>query len=101
MDQAVEAMKDGGTIDIDLNSDDLDVTVSFSDSGYGMTTEQLSHLFEPYRTSKEHGTGLGLMISARIVCDHGGTIAAESKVGEGTVFTVKLPRIERRVRVLK
>lgn len=98
---ALEAMKDGGTIDIDLNSDDLDVTVSFSDSGYGMTTEQLSHLFEPYRTSKEHGTGLGLMISARIVRDHGGTIAAESKVGEGTVFTVKLPRIERRVRVLK
>jgi signal transduction histidine kinase len=98
---ALEAMKDGGTIDIDLNSDDLDVTVSFSDSGYGMTTEQLSHLFEPYRTSKEHGTGLGLMISARIVRDHGGIIAAESKVGEGTVFTVKLPRIERRVRVLK
>jgi signal transduction histidine kinase len=98
---ALEAMKDGGSIDINLDSDDRDVSVSFSDSGFGMTTEQLSHLFEPYRTSKEHGTGLGLMISSRIVRDHGGTIAAESKVGEGTLFTVKLPRLERRIRVLK
>ena len=98
---ALEAMKDGGSIDINLDSDDRDVSVSFRDSGFGMTTEQLSHLFEPYRTSKEHGTGLGLMISSRIVRDHGGTIAAESKVGEGTLFTVKLPRLERRIRVLK
>ena len=98
---ALEAMRDGGTIDITLDSDDRDVQVSFRDSGFGMTTEQLTHLFEPYRTTKEHGTGLGLMISARIVRDHGGTIAAESKPGEGTTFIVKLPRLEQRVRELK
>jgi signal transduction histidine kinase len=98
---ALEAMKDGGAIDIELASDDRDVSITFRDTGFGMNNEQLSHLFEPYRTSKEHGTGLGLMISARIVRDHGGTIAAESKIGEGTTFTVKLPRIERRVRELK
>ena len=98
---ALEAMKDGGTIDILLEADDADVTVRFRDSGVGMTGEQLAHLFEPYRTSKEHGTGLGLMITARIVREHGGTIAAESKPGEGTVFTVRLPRLERRVRQLK
>ena len=98
---ALEAMKDGGSLDIVLSVDDRDVTVTFRDSGLGMSGEQLAHLFETYRTTKEHGTGLGLMISARIVRDHGGTIAARSKEGEGTVFTVSLPRLEKRVRALK
>ena len=98
---ALEAMKDGGAIDIVLSVDDRDVTVSFRDTGLGMSAEQLAHLFEPYRTTKEHGTGLGLMISARIVRDHGGVISAQSKEGEGTVFTVRIPRLEKRVRALK
>ena len=97
---AMEAMKDSGSIDIDLGSDDKDVTVSFRDTGTGMTTEQLTHLFEPYHTSKKGGNGLGLMVTARIVQEHGGTISAESKVGMGTTFIVKIPRIERRVRRL-
>ena len=71
------------------------------DAKYGMTKEQLAHLFEPYRTTKTGGTGLGLVVTARIVRDHGGTIAAESAPGEGTTFTVKLPRIEKRIRELK
>ena len=66
-----------------------------------MSPERLSHLFEPYRTSKENGTGLGLMITKRIVADHGGTIDVESEIGRGTAFTVRLPRLERRVRELK
>ena len=66
-----------------------------------MSEEQVGHLFEPYKTNKEFGTGLGLMISARIVRDHGGTISVESKPDEGTAFTIKLPRLERRIRVLK
>jgi signal transduction histidine kinase len=98
---ALEAIKDGGAVDIDITFDDRDVAIAVSDSGFGMSRSELQHLFEPYRTTKEHGTGLGLMISSRIIRDHGGTIAAESKVGEGTVFTVKLPRLERRVRELK
>jgi len=97
---ALEAMSDGGAIDVSLTADDHDVAVAFRDSGVGMDAESLAHLFEPYRTSKKNGTGLGLMISARIVHDHGGTIAAESKIGEGTLFTVKLPRLERRIREL-
>ena len=97
---ALEAMKDGGAIDVTLDSDDNDVSVSFKDSGVGMTADQLTHLFEPYRTTKEKGTGLGLMITSRIVGDHGGTIAAESQPGQGTTFTIRLPRIEKRIRVL-
>ena len=98
---ALEAMKDGGTITILLDADDRDVSVSFRDSGLGMDADQLAHLFEPYRTTKEKGTGLGLMVSKRIVTDHGGTIVAESNPGRGTVFTVTLPRLERRIRALK
>ena len=51
--------------------------------------------------AEEHGTGLGLMISSRIVRDHGGSISVESEPGEGTAFTIRLPRIERRIRALK
>ena len=97
---ALEAVKDGGSIDIDISSDDNDVITTIRDNGLGMNPEQVTHLFEPYKTSKEHGTGLGLMITARIVRDHGGTIAVESQLGEGTTFTIRLPRIERRIRAL-
>lgn len=98
---ALEAMKDGSSIGICLDSDDNNVSISFKDTGVGMSADQLAHLFEPYRTSKKKGTGLGLMITARIVNDHGGTIAAESTPGEGTTFTIKIPRIERRIRAIK
>ena len=98
---ALEAVRDGGSIDIVLSSDDNDVITTVRDDGQGMTPEQVAHLFEPYRTSKEHGTGLGLMISSRIVRDHGGSISVESEPGEGTAFTIRLPRIERRIRALK
>ena len=98
---ALEAMTDGGKIEIVLGSDDRDVFLSIRDSGSGMDAEQLVNLFEPYRTTKEKGTGLGLMISKRIVTEHGGAIAAESQPGKGTTFTITLPRLERRIRALK
>jgi len=97
---ALEAMKDGQQLDIALASDDNDVSVALRDAGEGMDAERLAHLFEPYRTTKEKGTGLGLMITKRIVTEHGGTIAVESEVGRGTTFTVRLPRLERRIRAL-
>ena len=97
---ALEAMADGGKVDISLGSDDRDVILTIRDNGSGMDAEQLVNLFEPYRTTKEKGTGLGLMISKRIVTEHGGSIAAESKPGEGTTFTLALPRLERRIRAL-
>jgi signal transduction histidine kinase len=95
------AMSDGGTLAVAVGFDDNDVYAAIRDSGSGMTTEQLARLFEPYRTTKAQGTGLGLMVSQRIVRDHGGSIDAESSPGRGTTFTVRLPRLERRVRELK
>ena len=98
---ALEAMKDGGELDIDFEVSDSMVSVSFSDTGGGIPAQELVHLFEPYRTTKgKAGNGLGLMVCRRIVRAHGGEIDVESKEGEGTRFTVRLPRMEKRVRRL-
>jgi len=97
---ALEAMKDGGVLTVQLEADDDVVTASFRDSGTGMPPDAVAALFEPYRTTKRQGTGLGLMLSRRIVRAHGGEIDVESKEGEGTKFTVRLPRLEKRVRRL-
>jgi len=97
---ALEALPDGGRIDIGLSSDDNDVVATVADNGYGMDPLEVARLFEPYRTTKASGTGLGLMVSSRIVRDHGGSISVESEKGRGSVFTVKLPRIERRIRAI-
>lgn len=100
MKNALEAMKDGGSLSIEIAPDDTSVAISFRDSGSGMSDETLARLFEPYRTTKRKGTGLGLMISRRIVAAHGGEIAVASEAGKGTTFTVRLPRLEKRVREL-
>ena len=97
---ALEAMCDGGELDIEISVDDRAVSASFRDSGAGMADETITHLFEAYRTTKEHGTGLGLLVCRRIVRDHGGELVVESKEGEGSRMTVRLPRIEKRVRRL-
>ena len=98
---AIEAMKDGGSLDIEVAADDRDVHVVFRDNGTGMDAATLAHIFEPYQTSKKQGSGLGLMLSRRIVHAHGGEIDVESKPGAGTAFTVRNPRLEKRVRRLK
>ena len=98
---ALEAMKDGGSLEIEVDADDRDVHVVIRDNGSGMDAATLAHIFEPYQTSKEHGSGLGLMLSRRIVHAHGGEIDVESKPGAGTAFTVRIPRLEKRVRRLK
>jgi signal transduction histidine kinase len=97
---ALEAMKDGGALSITITTDDNFVNVSFRDSGLGMTDRELAGLFERHRSTKKHGSGLGLMISRRIVSAHGGEIAVMSEKGHGATFTVRLPRLEKRVREL-
>jgi signal transduction histidine kinase len=62
-----------------------------SDNGCGVPPENASRVFQPYFTTKKHGTGLGLFVTHRLVTDHGGTVTFESHPGEGTVFRVSLP----------
>ena len=97
---ALEAMHEGGELNIEISVDDRAVSASFRDSGTGIAASAMARMFEPYQTTKKHGTGLGLLVCRRIVRDHGGEIDVESKEGEGTRFTVRLPRLEKRVRRL-
>ena len=69
------------------------IIVSVKDSGRGMDAATREKIFNPFFTTKEHGTGLGLALTARIVEDHQGTIAAESEEGAGTTFTVTVPML--------
>ena len=66
-----------------------------SDTGTGIPEDNLAKVFEPYFSTKETGTGLGLAIVQKIVDIHHGTIDVESAVGEGTKFTVKLPKAQK------
>jgi signal transduction histidine kinase len=75
--------------------------VAFHDSGSGISPEDLGRVFEAYHTTKSTGSGLGLMIVQRIIQDHGGHIDLQSKLEEGTRFTIYLPLSEKRMRMLE
>jgi two-component system, sporulation sensor kinase E len=97
---AVQAMNSGGILHIRSWRDDLYVSVSFSDTGGGISQENMSKLFQPYFTTKSSGSGLGLLIVRRIVREHGGEIEIESDEGQGVRFTIHLPYGDKRMRLL-
>jgi signal transduction histidine kinase len=93
---ALEAMSDRGKLTLSTESSTASdgsrvLRVIVSDTGAGILPEHMSRLFEPFFTTKDTGTGLGLSITRRIIEEHGGSIAATSRVGQGTSFTVLLP----------
>ena len=98
---AAEAMRPGGRLRIRSRADDERVQLLFGDTGGGIRPEDLAKIFQPYHTTKPGGHGLGLMIVQRIMREHGGHAAVESKEGVGTVVTLDFPRKDRRVRMLK
>ena len=87
---AIEAMPRGGTLTLAASRDSA-VKVVVSDSGPGIAPSVLEHVFEPFVTTKERGTGLGLPISLRIVRDHGGRLTCVTGPAGGAVFTLELP----------
>ena len=88
---AIDAMPQGGSLNLGAHAKDGAVELRISDTGTGMTPEECERLFTPYYTTKQHGTGLGLAIVQSIVSDHGGTIRVESSPGSGSTFIVELP----------
>ena len=96
-----EAMKRRGILRIRTDMDATHVRVGFTDTGGGMSAESLSRVFEPYFTTKTSGSGLGLLIVRRIVREHGGEMAIESHEGKGLTLTIRLPYLDKRVRMLE
>jgi PAS domain S-box-containing protein len=98
---ALQAMSNGGLLRISVTATDHFLSIAFRDNGSGISPEDFGNIFEPYYTTKQGGSGLGLMIVQRIIQDHGGSIDIHSEPQMGTTFTVFLPLDERRVRLLK
>jgi two-component system, sporulation sensor kinase E len=98
---SLEAMQRHGTLRIRTDLDDTHVLVRFVDTGSGMSAANLSRVFEPYFTTKPSGTGLGLLIVRRIVREHGGELSIESSQGKGLTLTIRLPYIDKRIRMLE
>lgn len=90
--QAME--KEEGLVEVvgHVREDVLEFTVT--DNGTGIPPDRLAMIFEPYFSTKSNGTGLGLAITKRIVEEHGGSLWAESELGKGSVFSVRLPLVE-------
>jgi signal transduction histidine kinase len=94
---STDAMPRGGQLRIELRApsahEPREVVVVVADTGTGMSRETLAHIFDPMFTTKQIGTGagLGLAICDQIVRQHGGTISAQSELGQGTTFTLRLP----------
>ncbi len=89
---AIDALKNGGHLTIRAASEAKQVQIFIQDTGCGIPEDQLSKIFDPFFTTKNKGTGLGLAIVYSAIVAHNGTIEVKSKVLEGTVFTVTLPK---------
>jgi signal transduction histidine kinase len=87
-------MPDGGKLTVKTSETKDRVEIEFRDTGIGIADENMTKLFTPLFTTKAKGIGMGLAICKKIVEEHDGTIDFESKVGQGTTFTIKLPKKE-------
>lgn len=97
--QSVDASD--GEITIKSRFNDHEIVIEIEDNGSGISPEIMGSLFEPFRSGKKTGTGLGLLIVRRIVREHAGEIEVESEEGRGTRISLFFPRAEKRVRLLE
>jgi len=88
---AMQAMPNGGRIEVTIRSNGKLVTINFDDEGQGIADEILEKIWDPFFTTKEMGTGLGLGLVKNIIESHGGSIQIDNITPSGTRVTVKLP----------
>jgi signal transduction histidine kinase len=91
IENAIDAMPNGGELRISSNLSKGCVEAKFTDTGQGIHEDVLKQLWKPLVTRKPKGIGLGLAICKRIAEAHGGSISVESRVGQGTTFTLTIP----------
>ena len=88
---AVQAMPNGGHLKISTGNEKENLWMDIEDTGSGMSPDQLKNLFEPFKTTKSRGLGLGLPYAQKIILQHGGQIAVDSQKGQGTHIRIELP----------
>ena len=98
---AIEAIENNSEIRILTGLEDRFVFAKIIDHGSGISKDDLSKVFEPYYTTKKTGHGIGMMIVHRIMRDHGGDVGIDSKVGAGTIVTLRFPRKSSRSKLLE
>jgi two-component system sensor histidine kinase PilS (NtrC family) len=91
---SIEGSKNGGKLTVTVESIAEDWQVTFTDTGTGMTSQQVEKIFEPFQSNFEGGTGLGLAIVYQIVQGHEGKVWARSKPGQGATFVVRVRRLD-------
>jgi PAS domain S-box-containing protein len=97
---AIAAMPAGGTLQILTEKGDGAIIIKVCDTGIGIPEENLSKIFEPYFTTKETGSGLGLTLAFKIIREHQGEITVKSKTGGGTCFIIALPIPQKERRLI-
>ena len=97
---ALAAMPDGGTLRLATEGTVDELRIIVQDSGTGISDELQGKIFEPYYTTKENGTGLGLTLAYKIVKEHGGEMSVRSRTGQGSVFVISLPIPQRERRMI-
>jgi signal transduction histidine kinase len=97
---AIAAMPQGGRLTIKTESRNMEICLSIGDTGMGIPEENLTKIFEPYFTTKETGSGLGLTLVFKIIREHRGEVSVKSKEGEGTCFTITLPVPQKETRLI-
>ena len=98
---AQAAMPEGGTVSVSSRRKQDHVLLEVKDTGTGISGENLSKIFEPYFTTKEFGSGLGLTVVFKIIREHLGEISVQSKVGEGTTFSMMFPIPQKEKKLLE
>jgi PAS domain S-box-containing protein len=97
---AMAVMPQGGKLGIGVEQAEDELRIYVSDTGTGIPEDLLTKIFEPYFTTKKSGTGLGLTITFKIIKEHSGDISLDSKVGEGSTFTIHLPIPQKEKKLL-
>ena len=94
---AVEAMPNGGRLNVTSHHAEQTLHLEITDTGQGMSEEEAKNIFEPFYTTKEQGLGLGMPYAKKIIEQHAGTIAVSSRLGEGTTISIALPAARQEV----
>ncbi len=88
---SIDAMPEGGILEVSLSETDSDLVLQVKDNGIGISEDFVDSVFVPFESNKNGGKGLGVPTAIRVIESHGGSVSFTSKPGEETIFTIKLP----------